>query len=504
MIQHIKFYNTHKLNNNSFFSDGHINNSHRAEDQRLRRHIFLDFDLSDKENSLTTHSLKSIVEEMKPILEKTNAYGVLFTGNGIHVEYLFDINTPIKYGHRYKELYEELVSNYTNIISQFGLNVDHSCNLIYKLDRIPGSINPKNGKKVEWLWLNEDARLDHTVLTGIKIITKENSKLNHINEEKLKFIKTELNSKRKNKEEITSKTFMEDLVKVMYKYVYNEQVDTDRSFKCVIHKESNPSSFIEKDRYFDYHVSKGRSKSVLDLFYSFITDEDVIVHDDIYARYFHSMIDLLNITFEETASMYRRTKEFMKDVENNFKSSLNRKPVERVLSVIKDLVLNNITHNSNVEFLLSERFLAEYALMDNATANKITQLLTASNLIKRKYVLVRGKKVELKDFVNDGKVYFTYVYELNTNLDIIKWVSVVKNILIKISIKSISKKVLSVFFNTDMIIGKSDGFSQPEIKFEKKNSSDDINKKFNFMKNMFRIRWTNILNLDMKIIYNIS
>jgi hypothetical protein len=216
------------------------------------------------------------------------------------------------------------------------------------------------------------------------------------------------------------------------------------------------------------------------------------------------MIDLLNITFEETASMYRRTKEFMKDVENNFKSSLNRKPVERVLSVIKDLVLNNITHNSNVEFLLSERFLAEYALMDNATANKITQLLTASNLIKRKYVLVRGKKVELKDFVNDGKVYFTYVYELNTNLDIIKWVSVVKNILIKISIKSISKKVLSVFFNTDMIIGKSDGFSQPEIKFEKKNSSDDINKKFNFMKNMFRIRWTNILNLDMKIIYNIS
>jgi hypothetical protein len=291
----------------------------------------------------------------------------------------------------------------------------------------------------------------------------------------------------------------------MYKYVYDCDVDTNKSFKCVIHKENKPSVFIANNRYFDLHNEKGKSKSIVDLFYSFILNEDVIVHEDAYAKYFHSMIDILNITFEDTASQYNRIKSYMNDVQTVLKTQLNRSQINRAMQIIKELALYNVVHNKNSEFLLSERFLSEYAMMDNATANKITQLLVSSNLIKRKYVLVKNKRIELKDFVNDGSTYFTYVYDINLNNDPIKWVAIVKNVLSKISIKQICKRVLNAFFNTDMILGRSDSFSQGELQFERKQtSSDDINKKFAMNLKLFKLKMINIFLLDNKAIYNIS
>jgi hypothetical protein len=505
MKKNIKFYKEININGNTFFADGHVNNSHKSEDQKYRNHIFLDFDLSDKEKPLNKNELVNIVKKMEPTLIKTNAYGVLFTGNGIHIEYLFDINVPLKYGHSYKELYRYLISKFNTIISHFRLKVDYSCETISKLDRVPESINAKNGKVVEWLWKNEYARLDHRLLTNIKIITKDNIKLDDVNVDKIQYLKTELNTKRKSKEELIGESFMSDLVKVMYKYVYDCDVDTNKSFKCVIHKENKPSVFIANNRYFDLHNEKGKSKSIVDLFYSFILNEDVIVHEDAYAKYFHSMIDILNITFEDTASQYNRIKSYMNDVQTVLKTQLNRSQINRAMQIIKELALYNVVHNKNSEFLLSERFLSEYAMMDNATANKITQLLVSSNLIKRKYVLVKNKRIELKDFVNDGSTYFTYVYDINLNNDPIKWVAIVKNVLSKISIKQICKRVLNAFFNTDMILGRSDSFSQGELQFERKQtSSDDINKKFSMNLKLFKLKMINIFLLDNKAIYNIS
>jgi len=285
-----KFYK----DDSSFFSDGH-KGFHLKENQVNRSHFYLDPDVNEGIDA--TEYEDSIIK----FAQDTNAFGVLKTGTSYHVEYLFDKTINVKYLKNHFEAYiNKLYTTMSEYVDEKDFKFDRKSCSLAALDRMQLSMNPTTGTQVIWVWSNIDNRIQVSDVIGYNLLNESSFEEFSISSEKIELLKNNpllrlINSKN----DIYSEQYFREVINTISKSVYGYTQNLDKSFLCVLHKESKPSAQLQNVkgniRYSDFHNDVSKSKDLLSFIYSFLTGKDIVIDSDSYGIYFHNYINFMNI-----------------------------------------------------------------------------------------------------------------------------------------------------------------------------------------------------------------
>lgn len=502
------------IDGNTFFIDGSTD-KHDQQSIQTKRDIYVDLDPLDEHAS---YDQPEVIEKIVAIASETNAFGAVFTGRGYHIHYLLNKNIPIFY---IKDIYIHMAMYFQNIIKEkikeYELNkifkVDPASKSYTQLSRTPGSINPKTGKLVRWVYQNTDNFIDYEKLLNVLILTKDDIKeplLESIIAEFPEFNNAHIDSI----EDFFSTEWMEKIVNHISLKVYGEEQNLTKGFNCVLHEEKHPSAYIMprkgKASYSDFHLEYrqdpiipnilGKYKNVFEVGLSYVLGKNVLMTRKATNEFIRILIDRAYIH----NNSFKLEKEKVLDDIDNLMSLLHQKKLKniklyRTLETIRDAIIYKLNYGQD-KFLFTQKWLASVSQTDPADASKILSLLTAVGLLKR----VGIYKLNAKNQTNDRYLfteisyetymeeyqgsYCTYVYQYNFNANISKIANDIYSFFSKYKFKDIKLKVLQTFFSIKKM------FFIPSNKRDKKNkkvktssnqptrkhSEDFISKNFHF------------------------
>lgn len=432
LFQLLEHYYIFPLRGNVFFVDG-SDEKHDKESIKTKRLIYVDLDPIDKES--TYYGLK---DKMLEIAKELKAFGLIFTGRGYHFYFMLDKNIKISY---IKKLYSHIVEYFQNKVRdklvEYNLdmfNIDNASKSYNQPIRLPGSINPKNGYKVTWLYQNKFNLFSFYELTGVEIIDKDD-----IDKELLDILKDTFKDLVKTKissiDSFFDRNMFEKVINIASKKTYGYTQDLSKNFKCVLHEENNPSATLSKInnqyRYCDYHIESknksiipthfGKFKNILEFMVSYVLNKNILLTKDAKKELLFAIIDYFNI--ENT--QYDRKKEIVTEkidiLVSLLKNSFKRKQLERTLIALKTVIIEKL-NQGNTDFILSQKWLSQINQTTGSETSKLLNLLTAVGILKRTniYVIVNGeyKEISFDEYEEkyNGK-YYTYKYEFNYNFD---------------------------------------------------------------------------------------
>jgi len=460
------------IEGNTFFVDGSTD-KHDQQSIQTKRNIYVDLDPLDEHAS---YDQPEVIKQIMAIAEETNAFGAVFTGRGYHIHYLLNKNIPIFY---IKDIYIHMAMYFQNIIKEkikeYELNkifkVDPASKSYTQLSRTPGSINPKTGKLVKWVYQNVDSFIDYEELLNVLILTKDDIKepiLDSVIAEFPEFNNAHIDSI----EDFFSTEWMEKIVNHISLKVYGEEQNVRKGFNCVLHEEKHPSAYIMlrngKASYSDFHLETrqdpiipnilGKYKNMFEVMLSHIFGKNVLMTRKATNEFIRVLIDKANIynhTFESEKA------KVLDDIDN-LMAELNMKGLKNIklyrsLMVIRDTIIYKLNYGQD-KFIMTQKWLAELSRTSPADASKILSLLTASGLLKRTSIYLMNAKNETNDRYRFTEIsyntyleeykgkYSTYAYQYNFNADIHKIADDIYNFFKKFSFKDIKYKVLIAFF----------------------------------------------------------
>lgn len=463
LFQFLEHYNTFPIQDNIFFVDG-SDEKHDKESIKTKRLIYVDLDPIDKE--ATYYNLK---DEMVKIAEELKAFGLIFTGRGFHFYFMLDKNIKISY---IKSLYSQIVEYFQDKVKdkliEYNLdmfNIDNASKSYNQPIRLPGSINPKNGYKVIWLYQNKFNLFSFYELTGVEIIDKDD-----IDRELLDILKDTFKDLVRTKissiDSFFDRNMFEKVINIASKEVYGQTQDLSKNFKCVLHEENNPSATLTKIknqyRYCDYHIESknksiipthfGKFKNILEFMVSYVLNKNILLTKDAKKELLFAIIDY----FEIENTQYDRKKEIVTEkidiLVSLLKNSFKRKQLERTLIALKTVIIQKL-NQGYTDFILSQKWLSQINQTTGSETSKLLNLLTAVGILKRTnmYLIINGeyREISFEDYEDkyDGK-YYTYKYEFNYSFDPYKKSEELIVFLKNHKIKYITVKLLiSVFSN---------------------------------------------------------
>jgi len=416
----IKMLGFFTKNDNHFFSDGH-KGFHLKENQVNRSHFYLDPDVNEGIDA--TEYEDSIIK----FAQDTNAFGVLKTGTSYHIEYLFNKPINVKYLKNHFEAYiNKLYTTMSEYVDEKDFKFDRKSCSLAALDRMPLSMNPTTGTQVIWVWSNIDNRIQVSDVIGYNLLNESSFEEFSISSEKIELLKNNpllrlINSKN----DIYSEQYFREVINTISKSVYGYTQNLDKSFLCVLHKESKPSAQLQNVkgniRYSDFHNDVSKSKDILSFIYSFLTGKDIVIDSDSYGIYFHNYINFMNIKVLSLKEKINKINECFSQMYGYL--GRKHKQLKRVLESLRAIAIENENHGSS-SFMASERFISNIAVLDISNTNKLMNLLVAIGFLKRVMVVEYNMynnsysdPIPIEEYKYNERKLFTYLYELNLSVD---------------------------------------------------------------------------------------
>jgi len=433
---------TNGLHKEYFFAEGleNTNKSHKIDNLSYVGHMFLDIDLKDKNIDFSQLENKTkFIKEISSFAEETGAFGILFTGRGFHIEYLFDSPIHKRYANQLQKIFKEKFEQLEKVLKQYPqFFVDTNALSLYKLDRVPGTTNGKSGLKVKWIWFNDrNPFLKKEDVIGFAEIDKA----------------TDINVLK----------FMYKFVNFMHYNLYGENIlyNNDK-LKCILHKEEYPSAMLQLKKkhlgYVDFHLEpgKGISKNSLELMWSFLTDKSVVISTDMYGKMSYMLLNVLDITLEDYKKQASKHDTEIEEILSFIKTNRILKRHKTLATKIEAILLlykEKVKNGSNNSIMLSERFVSEFTNIDLKEVNRLLMTLNAVGLLKRThiYYMNTGIVEDIQTEEQKDDVFFTYYYKIPETININSIINNLIKVFKKYNLQQITKYLLVHIFGKKLL-----------------------------------------------------